>query len=224
MIMNIRRALHGASVLLLIMVAFPAVATAQGYYMNVSVYEDSAPYMDEDGLGTLFAYVSTADDSFGCTHWNHQTTGYINSPSRSSFDFQFGFGTSPSLAYEFEEGNWQIGGYLEFQCDCMSGDWVGGGGTVTEAQTTTTPYLHHYYRVNNTSPYEYVLNEDSQDRRCSHSSMRWNQYHASGITDAGTYHTLFGLPFACYAKCILGQFGTASGPFGQTIPRQAQCG
>jgi hypothetical protein len=199
---------------------FARPGTAQ--QMVISVYADTAPVDDGEFGSTISAYVSVVDNSWGCSHGDYYTNAWLSSPSRIGFDQEPGLSGFPSLDFDFELGEWNAGATVTFYCDCAAG-YVGGGGAGSQIVPVGTAFRHHYYRIPSSGPYLYILNDDSQDRACSHTQMSWGQDHSAGITDEGFYYTWLNMPAGCLAQCSGGQWGSVIGPGGTTL-RAATCG
>lgn len=85
-------------------------------------------------------------------------------------------------------------------------------------------YRHHYNLTSMGNPNVYTLDQDSKNRRCSHSTLTWNQPGANvGMTDSGLYFSIVGMPVGCVSVCTATKWGQVLGPSGPVLG-PASCG
>ena len=121
----------GATVAMSLVTA--SYASAQGWYMNISSYEDA--WVDESNI---YFSVDFQDNSFGCDHdqyaWDMQISGpYSNNDG--------GSGMSGLMALTADDGDYDAYSSLSFECSCAGPISGVGGGTITWPVQIKTNYL-----------------------------------------------------------------------------------
>jgi hypothetical protein len=204
----------GCAVLLL------SSSPAQAQYMSISHYADqygSGPY--------LATYLSAIDNSTGCDHSDYQMDVWGGSPTDSWSNSVSGTGAGGASALE-EDGDYWGESSLVFQCSCAVGFISGGGGSIS-SPVASEPYRHHYWRSGIEGGNSvYSLEENSQGKRCSHTTLTWPSApspNPSTMNDSGLYWSILGNPVACLSVCTAGQTLPVLGPSGPTLG-PASCG
>lgn len=95
----------------LMLLATPASAQ---YEMALSAYSDYA----FDGLD-VYGWVDGWDDSWGCTHDDYVTSGYLASPTRYIDGSESGFGVMFHFSFDDDDGAWEVGGGISTYCSCI---------------------------------------------------------------------------------------------------------
>lgn len=184
----------------------PCSASAQ--IMNFSFYDDG---MVSSDLSTLYMVTDGSDNSSGCVHSEYGTSGSMLSPNGRSWTDFFGTSMSASFNVPFEGdfGEWRMTTSIGYYCSCQ----LSYQQTGSTAQFWTVPYLSHYTMTAMGNPNNtYTVDEDSRQRKCSHSTMTWNITSLSGMSDDGI-HQAFGLTFVgCTGICKRGRTLPVIGP------------
>jgi hypothetical protein len=105
-----------SAILAVLASAVPGLSQSTG--MSFSVYNDASGSWTNGG--TITAYSSVEDLSWGCSHSSYSTTTRLISPSgRQSGSTVSGLSASTSLALNGEEGDWQIVTQGSYHCSCF---------------------------------------------------------------------------------------------------------
>jgi len=196
-----------------------SVSVANAQYMSISHYADqygSGPYLN--------AYLSAIDNSSGCDHSNYQMDVWGGSPTSSWSNSVSGMGAGGASALEQDADYWAESS-LTFQCSCAVG-YISGGGASISSPVGGEPYRHHYLRTAIGSPSTYTLEPNSENKRCSHSTLTWASSPSpepTKMNDAGVYWSVLGNPVACLSVCSADWTLPAMGPSGPTLG-PASCG
>lgn len=204
-----------------VMAALAAMSLSRAAYsqqMNFSYYSDIV--ISPDGQ-TLYTIIDGYDNSTGCTHYDYQTTGYVSGPS--GYFQEYFPGLSSYIGVPAAEGNYSFWSDAFVNCSCFGSGLGAGGGNGAAGREL---YRHHYLRTAVGSPSTYTLEANSQNKRCSHSTLTWPSSPSpepTRMNDEGFYWSFFGNPVACLSVCTAGWDEPALGPSGPTLG-PATCG
>jgi hypothetical protein len=87
--------------------------------MQLSTYHDFADYIYNDET-YIDGVSSVEDDSVGCIHSNYYTTTTVYNPDWNRWygNQSSGLGSSAGLAFQADEGYWNVATEGYFDCDC----------------------------------------------------------------------------------------------------------
>lgn len=194
------------------MLALSASTPVLAQSMNFSYYSDMIVSADNQ---TMWAIIDGYDNSTGCSHSNYANTGTVYTPAGSFQDYFVGL----SMDYGVPTGgagNYSFYNDASVTCSCFGTGLGAGGGS---AYATSSLYRHHYTRTSIGNPSTYTLDSNSQNLRCSRSTLTWPgspSPEPSQMNSEGFYWSFFGNPLFCLGVCSGGHTLPVVGPAGPT--------